>query len=218
MSVAALEARARGTHEVLSPVLDLARDPRWGRTEETYGEDPYLARELGVAAIRGYQGPSRTLAKDKVFATAKHFAGHGPHEGGINAAPATFAERELRDQYLFPFEARDHGEPVMAVMPSYNEIDGVPSHRNAGCSTGAAREWGFDGMVVSDYYAIDQLTDRHHIAGSMAEAAILALSSAGILRASECRSPRVPDAGQSGQGRTARESGSSMPPPATCCA
>jgi len=75
MGIAALEARARGTHEVLSPVLDLARDPRWGRTEETYGEDPYLVSRLGVAAIRGYQGTSRTLAKDKVLATAKHFAG-----------------------------------------------------------------------------------------------------------------------------------------------
>ena len=82
MSVAALEARARGTHAVLSPVLDLARDPRWGRTEETYGEDPYLVSRLGVAAIRGYQGSGRPLAKDKVFATAKHFAVHGPHEGG----------------------------------------------------------------------------------------------------------------------------------------
>ena len=104
MSIAALGARARGTHEVLSPVLDLARDPRWGRTEETYGEDPYLVSRLGVAAIRGYQGTSRTLAKDKVLATAKHFAGHGPHEGGINTAPTAFAERLLRDQYLFPFE------------------------------------------------------------------------------------------------------------------
>src|SRR5262249_34738124 len=90
MSVAAPGARARGTHEVLSPVLDLARDPRWGRTEETYGEDPYLVSRLGVAAIRGYQGTSQTLAKDKVFATAKHFAGHGPHEGGINTAPTAF--------------------------------------------------------------------------------------------------------------------------------
>ena len=119
MSVAALEARARGTHNVLSPVLDLARDPRWGRTEETYGEDPYLVSRLGVAAIRGYQGTSRTLAKDKVLATAKHFAGHGPHEGGINTAPTAFAERVLRDEYLFPFEAaiaRDAGDGGDAVL------------------------------------------------------------------------------------------------------
>ncbi len=172
MSVAALEARARGTHEVLSPVLDLARDPRWGRTEETYGEDPYLVSRLGVAAIRGYQGTSRTLARDKVLATAKHFAGHGPHEGGINTAPTAFAERLLRDQYLFPFEAAISETPVMAVMPSYNEMDGVPSHKNRWLLQRVLRqEWGFDGMVVSDYYAIDQMVSQHGVAADLADAA-----------------------------------------------
>jgi beta-glucosidase len=172
MSTAALEARARGTHEVLSPVLDLARDPRWGRTEETYGEDPYLVSRLGVAAIRGYQGTSRTLAKDKVFATAKHFAGHGPHEGGINTAPTAFAERLLRDQYLFPFEAAISETPVLAVMPSYNEMDGVPSHKNRWLLGRVLRqEWGFDGMVVSDYYAIDQMVSQHGVAADLADAA-----------------------------------------------
>jgi beta-glucosidase len=176
MSIAALEARARGTHEVLSPVLDLARDPRWGRTEETYGEDPYLVSRLGVAAIRGYQGMSRTLAKDKVLATAKHFAGHGPHEGGINTAPTAFAERLLRDQYLFPFEAAISETPVMAVMPSYNEMDGVPSHKNRWLLDRVLRqEWGFDGMVVSDYYAIDQMVSRHGVAADLADAARQAL-------------------------------------------
>ena len=176
MSIAALEARARGTHEVLSPVLDLARDPRWGRTEETYGEDPYLVSRLGVAAIRGYQGTSRTLAKDKVLATAKHFAGHGPHEGGINTAPTAFAERLLRDQYLFPFEAAISETPVMAVMPSYNEMDGVPSHKNRWLLDRVLRqEWGFDGMVVSDYYAVDQMVSRHGVAADLAEAARQAL-------------------------------------------
>jgi beta-xylosidase len=172
MSIAALEARARGTHEVLSPVLDLARDPRWGRTEETYGEDPYLVARLGVAAIRGYQGTSRWLAKDKVLATAKHFAGHGPHEGGINTAPTAFAERLLRDQYLFPFEAAISETPVMAVMPSYNEMDGVPSHKNRWLLDRVLRqEWGFNGMVVSDYYAIDQMVSQHGVAVDLAEAA-----------------------------------------------
>ena len=172
MSIAALEARARGTHEVLSPVLDLARDPRWGRTEETYGEDPYLVSRLGVAAIRGYQGTSRTLAKDKVLATAKHFAGHGPHEGGINTAPTAFAERLLRDQYLFPFEAAIAETPVMAVMPSYNEMDGVPSHKNRWLLGRVLRqEWGFDGMVVSDYYAVDQMVSQHGVAADLADAA-----------------------------------------------
>jgi len=172
MGIAALEARARGTHEVLSPVLDLARDPRWGRTEETYGEDPYLVSRLGVAAIRGYQGTSRTLAKDKVLATAKHFAGHGPHEGGINTAPTAFAERLLRDQYLFPFEAAIAETPVMAVMPSYNEMDGVPSHKNRWLLGRVLRqEWGFDGMVVSDYYAVDQMVSQHGVAADLADAA-----------------------------------------------
>jgi beta-glucosidase len=177
MSVAALEARARGTHEVLSPVIDLARDPRWGRTEETYGEDPYLVSRMGVAAIRGYQGTSRVLAKDKVFATAKHFAVHGPHEGGINTAPGNFSERIVRDQYLFPFEAAVTEAGVMAVMPSYNEIDGLPSHKNRWLIERVLRqEWGFQGMVVSDYFAIEQLVSRHGVASDLADAARQALA------------------------------------------
>jgi beta-glucosidase len=172
MSVAALEARARGTHEVLSPVIDLARDPRWGRTEETYGEDPYLVSRLGVAAIRGYQGSSQTLARDKVFATAKHFAVHGPHEGGINTAPGNFSERLVRDQYLLPFEAAVTEAGVMAVMPSYNEIDGIPAHKNRWLIDRVLRqEWGFQGMVVSDYYAVEQMMSRHGVASDLADAA-----------------------------------------------
>jgi beta-glucosidase len=172
MSVAALEARARGTHLVLSPVVDLARDPRWGRTEETYGEDPYLVSRLGVAAIRGYQGRSQTLGRDKVFATAKHFAVHGPHEGGINTAPGNFSERLVRDQYLFPFEAAITEAGVMAVMPSYNEIDGIPAHKNRWLLDRVLRqEWGFAGMVVSDYFAIEQMMSRHGVASDLADAA-----------------------------------------------
>ena len=176
MSVAALEARARGTHQVLSPVLDLARDPRWGRTEETYGEDPYLVARLGVAAIHGYQGRGLPLAKDKVFATAKHFAGHGPHEGGINTAPVYFTERVLRDQYLFPFETAITEAGALTVMPSYNEIDGVPSHKNRFLIQRILRqEWGFQGIVVSDYYAIDQLIGQHGVAADQSDAARQAL-------------------------------------------
>jgi beta-glucosidase len=176
MSVAALEARARGTHEVLSPVLDLARDPRWGRTEETYGEDPYLVSRLGLAAIRGYQGTGPTLARDKVFATAKHFAAHGTNEGGINTAPAAFSERVLREQYLFPFEAAVVEGGVMAVMPSYNELDGIPSHKNRWLLEDVLRkEWGFQGIVVSDYYAIEQMVSRHAVAADLPEAARQAL-------------------------------------------
>jgi beta-glucosidase len=176
MSVAAREARARGIHEVLSPVLDLARDPRWGRTEETYGEDAYLVARLGVAAIRGYQGLGQTLAPDKVFATAKHFAVHGPNEGGINTAPSNFSERVVREQYLLPFQAAVTEADVMAVMPSYNELDGLPSHKNSWLLGRVLRqEWGFRGIVVSDYYAIPQMASRHGVAADLGDAARQAL-------------------------------------------
>ncbi|MGH7461903.1 MAG: glycoside hydrolase family 3 protein, partial [Longimicrobiales bacterium] len=134
-----------------SPNINIFRDPRWGRGQETYGEDPYLVARLGVAAIRGYQGTSTTLASDKVYATAKHFAVHGPHEGGINTAPGNISERVVRDQYLPPFEAAVSEAGVMAVMPSYNEIDGVPAHKNRFLLERVLRqEWGFQGLVVSD--------------------------------------------------------------------
>jgi beta-glucosidase-like glycosyl hydrolase len=172
MSVAAKEARARGCQQVLSPVLDLARDPRWGRTEETYGEDPYHVTQLGLAAIRGYQGPGLPLAADKVFATAKHFAAHGPNEGGINTAPSSYGERYLREELLAPFEAAITQARPYAVMPSYNEIDGVPAHQNKWLLDTLLRgEWGFDGIVTSDYFAILQLKDRHLTAADAAEAA-----------------------------------------------
>ena len=176
MTVAAREARARGIQEVLAPVLDLARDPRWGRTEETYGEDPYLTTRLGVAAIRGYQGKSLPLGPGRVLATAKHFAGHGPHEGGINTAPVFFGERILREQYLKPFEAAVKEAGVYMVMPSYNEIDGVPSHKSRFLIEKVLRgEWAFPGLVVSDYFGISQLQERHAVARDAADAARQAL-------------------------------------------
>jgi len=175
MSVAAREARARGTQHVLSPVIDLGRDPRWGRIEETYGEDPYLVSRLGVAAVIGYQGRTLPLAPDKVFATLKHFAGHGSHEGGINTAPAFVPERELRSGLLVPFEAGVRAG-AYTVMPSYNEVDGIPSHVNAWLLEDVLRrEWGFNGLVVSDYFAIEQLVSRHHVAADKADAAAQAL-------------------------------------------
>ena len=176
-TVAAREVRARGSQQVLSPVLDLARDPRWGRTEETYGEDPHLVSEIGLAAIRGYQGPGPGLTPGHVFATAKHFAAHGPNEGGINAAPTQVPERELREELLWPFERAIREGHVATVMPSYNEIDGIPSTASHFLLDKVLRqEWEFQGLVVSDYNAIEQLADRHHIAASMAEAAAIALA------------------------------------------
>jgi len=176
MGVAALEARTRGVQHVLSPVVDLGRDPRWGRIEETYGEDPFLVSRFGVAAVRGYQGTSLPLARDKVFATLKHFAGHGSHEGGINAAPALVSERLLRSELLVPFEAAIKQAGAFTVMPSYNEVDGIPSHANRWLLDDVLRrEWGFRGLVVSDYFAIEQLVSRHHVALDKADAARQAL-------------------------------------------
>lgn len=176
MSVAAKEARARAVHHVLSPVVDLGRDPRWGRIEETYGEDPFLVSRLGVAAVRGYQGKDLPLAPDKVFATLKHLAGHGSHEGGINTAPPLVSERLLRAELLVPFEAAIKEGRAYAVMPSYNEIDGVPSHTDRWLLEDVLRrEWGFDGLVVSDYFGIEQLVTRHHVAADKADAARQAL-------------------------------------------
>ena len=171
MSAAAAEAAARGCQQVLAPVLDLARDPRWGRFEETYGEDPYLVSRVGAAAILGYQGTSLPLAPGKVFATAKHYAGHGTNEGGINTAPASWGERLLRQEYLYPFMyAMETARPYM-VMPSYNELDGVPSHTNRWLLQRVLRqEWGFPGVIESDYYAIKQLQERHLTAADLADA------------------------------------------------
>ena len=176
MSVAALEARARGTHHVLSPVLDLARDPRWGRTEETYGEDPVPGHAPGRRRDPRLPGTRAGARPDKVFATAKHFAVHGPNEGGINTAPGNFSERVLRDQYLPSFEAAIREAGVATVMPSYNEIDGVPAHKNRFLLEQVLRqEWGFSGLVVSDYYAIEQMQTRHGVAADLADAARQAL-------------------------------------------
>jgi beta-glucosidase len=175
MSVAALEGRARGTQHVLSPVVDLGRDPRWGRIEETYGEDPHLVSRMGVAAVRGYQGTRLPLADDKVFATLKHFAGHGSHEGGINTAPPLVPERLLRAELFVPFETALRAG-AYTVMPSYNEVDGVPSHANEWLLTDILRrEWGFTGLVVSDYFGVEQLQTRHRVALDKADGAAQAL-------------------------------------------
>src|SRR2546422_1469817 len=174
----ALETRARGSHQVLGPNLDVAREPRWGRTEETYGEDPYLVSRMGVAVIKALQGSGPTIDGDHIIATAKHFAAHGQPEGGTNIAPANYSERVLREFFLPSFKAAVTEGGVMSVMASYNEIDGVPSHANKWLLEKVLRqEWGFQGHVVSDYYAIPQLRDLHHVVGDKEEAARVALES-----------------------------------------
>jgi beta-glucosidase len=177
-SVTAREIRARGAHLVLSPVVDVARDPRWGRIEETFGEDPYLVGEMGVAAVQGLQGDSNNgyLADNKVFATLKHMTGHGQPESGTNIGPAQISERELRENFFPPFEQVVRRTGIKAVMASYNEIDGVPSHANRWLLHDVLRgEWQYDGAVVSDYYAIEQMAEIHHIAADAAGAAVRAL-------------------------------------------
>jgi beta-glucosidase len=175
-TVVAREVRARGVQLVLAPVVDVGRDPRWGRIEETYGEDPYLVGELGVAAVRGFQGRSLPLAPDRVLATLKHMTGHGQPESGTNVAPANISERVLREIFFPPFRAAVERGNVQAVMPSYNEIDGVPSHVNRWLLHDVLRgEMGFKGAVISDYFAIKELVDRHHTTDDPLQAAVRAL-------------------------------------------
>lgn len=177
-SVAAREARARGATLVLAPVVDVAKDPRWGRIEETYGEDPYLVTQMGLAAIRGFQGPTLPLPGDKVFVTLKHFTGHGWPESGTNVGPAHLGERELRSDFFPPFEAAVKSFPIQSVMASYNEIDGIPSHANGWLLNHVLRgEWGYRGAVVSDYYGIRELVTRHKMFSDVKDAAERAIKS-----------------------------------------
>jgi len=172
----AAEARARGVHQVLAPVVDIAREPRWGRFEETYGEDPFLVARMGVAAVRGFQGTDSLIGAGHVFATLKHMTGHGQPESGTNVGPASVGERTLRDMFLYPFETAIKEAGAKSVMASYNEVDGIPSHVNRWMLHDVLRtEWGFDGTVVSDWFAIQQLIDRHRVASDSTEAARRAL-------------------------------------------
>lgn len=180
-TMTAEEARVRGTHQALTPVVDVARDPRWGRVEETFGEDPYLISRMGVAAIRGFQGDASFAGKSRVMATLKHFVAHGQPEGGQNCAPVNVSARELREVFLPPFKAALQEGGAVSVMASYNEVDGVPSHANRWLLRDVLRnEWGFEGFVVSDYYSIWELHDRpdthgHHVAANKREACLLAI-------------------------------------------
>jgi len=173
----ALEVRSRGIHECLMPVVDLARDPRWGRTEETYGEDPYLAGRMGVAAVTGLQGSGSSIDANHVYATIKHFAVHSQPEGGTNVGPANYSERTVREYFLAPFEAGVHEAGARAVMPSYNELDGIPNHSNRWLLRNILRgEFNYNYLTVSDYFAIEQLMSIHHIAANCDEAAKLAIT------------------------------------------
>ena len=163
-----------GARHALAPVLDIARDPRWGRIEETYGEDPYVATVLGCAYVEALQGPD--LA-DGVLATAKHMVGHGLAEGGRNQAPAHVGPRELRNEQLVPFEAAIRHAGIASVMPAYCDVDGVPCHASHELLTTILRdEWGFDGIIASDYMGVEMIATAHRLTASLGDAARLALA------------------------------------------
>ncbi|PSK99961.1 beta-xylosidase [Murinocardiopsis flavida] len=161
--------RGVGVHQGLAPVLDVARDLRWGRTEETIGEDPYLVGTIGTAYVRGLQSAG-------VVATLKHFVGYSASRAGRNLAPVSAGAREIADVLLPPFEMAVRDGGARSVMPSYTDNDGVPVAADLSLLTGVLREeWGFEGTVVSDYFGISFLETLHGVAGSPAHAAALAL-------------------------------------------
>jgi beta-glucosidase len=171
------EMKAVGAHQALSPVLDITRDPRWGRVEETFGEDPYLVAQMGTAYIRGFQGTDGIL---ELVATAKHFVGYGLPEGGMNWAPAHIPQRELREVFLYPFEAAVKNAKLQSVMNAYHELDGIPCGANKELLHDILRdEWGFDGLVVSDYFTIEEFVRTHQLVTNSEDAAVLGLE-AGI--------------------------------------
>lgn len=167
------QMRASGAHQALAPLLDVARDPRWGRMEETYGEDPYVVGTMGTAYVKGIQG---NLGEQGVLATGKHFVGYGASEGGMNWAPVHLPERELREVYLTPFEMAVKEGNLASIMNGYHEIDGVPCGASKKLLNDILKEeWGFEGIVVSDYFAINQIFDYHNMAADKEEAAKMAL-------------------------------------------
>jgi beta-glucosidase len=172
------ETRVRGAHQALTPVLDVARDARWGRVEETYGEDPYLISQMGIACVKAFQGAGPGIDKKHVASTLKHFAVHSQPEAGTNCAPGNYSERVIREMFFPSFKAAIMEAKAMSVMASYNEIDGVPSHANKWLLNDILRkEWGFKGFIVSDYYAVRELEELHKIVNNKEQAGKLAMES-----------------------------------------
>lgn len=173
----AAEARATGVGMILAPVLDLAREPRWGRVEEDFGEDTYLTGQLGLAYVRGAQG-SRLNTDHTLVAEPKHFVGHGSPEGGTNTSPVHMGERELRMVMLRGFEPAIREGHAMGVMAAYHEIDGIPVTADPYLLKHVLRkEWGFQGFVLSDLGAIERLYGAHHVAATPKDAACMAIRS-----------------------------------------
>ena len=169
--VVAEETRAAGSAQALGPDLDLARDPRWGRVEETYGEDPYLVGEMGLAYVQGLQGRGAKVGPKNIIATVKHFAAHGSPQGGVNLGPVSVGERELRGVYLPPFEKAVKDGGALSVMPAYSDFDGVPCSSSKFLLRQILREeWQFKGYTFSDYLSLEMLYTRHKTAKSLADA------------------------------------------------
>lgn len=185
---AADEMSAAGVRQAFTPVLDLARDPRWGRTEETYGEDPYLVARMGVSVVEGLQGDPPAgpeanglfpIGPHHVISTVKHYV-HGMMEGGRNTAPSNVSERELRESFFVPFRYAIEDAKAGSVMASYNEIDAIPSSINHWLlDTVLRKEWGFAGFITSDGEGLQMLYRTHHVAAGPEDAAREALA-AGI--------------------------------------
>ena len=169
-----LQMLAVGARQSLAPVLDVARDPRWGRVEETYGEDPVLAGALGVAYVRGLQSDD---LRGGVVATGKHFLAYGLPEGGMNHAPVHVGPRQLREAFAEPFAAAIRDAGLASVMNSYSSVDGLPCAGSHAILTGLLRdELGFEGVVVADYFSVALLVSHHHTAGDRGAAAAQALA------------------------------------------
>lgn len=175
----AAEARCRGLQQVLCPVLDIDRDPRWGRTDETMGEDGYLNGRLGIATVAAFQGGigGGPINDKHVAVTLKHFVGHGEPQGGSNTAPANFPPRIILDEHALPFRMVIAVAKPAAVMLSYNEIDSVPNHINTWLIKDVLRkQLGFKGLTVSDYRGITWVADNQHAARDHRDAAAKAIS------------------------------------------
>ncbi|CQH63296.1 glycoside hydrolase domain protein (plasmid) [Halobacterium hubeiense] len=191
------QLEAIGTVHALSPVLDIARDLRWGRVEETFGEDPYLVAAMACGYVDGLQGDG-----DGITGTLKHFAGHGAGEGGKNRSSVNIGRRALRETHLFPFEAAIRTADAESVMNAYHDIDGVPCASDEWLLTDVLRgEWGFDGTVVSDYYSVEFLRSEHGVAADEREAGVTAVE-AGIdveLPYTDCYGEHLADAVEAGE-------------------
>ena len=167
----AKQIRTRGSHQANTPMLDVCRDPRWGRIEESQGEDPWLTSQMAVAMNRGLQGTGPVIDKDHIVATVKHFAGYGLSESGYNKGVMHYGERTLREVVLPPFRAAIKDAGALCLMPAYHSVDGIPMHANDWLLKDVVKqEWDFQGYIVADYNGVRELKWAHHIADNLEDA------------------------------------------------